>query len=115
MSTDNFSRKEFECKCGCGGYVENIALLIVLEDIRRQFGKSVTINSSTRCSKHNTEVGGADYSKHLSGHAADIVVKDTSPNAVYVYLNNCAYSDLIGIGSYSTFTHIDTRGHRARW
>ena len=115
MSTSNFSPVEFACKCGCGGYIENIALLILLEDVRKHFGRPVTINSSTRCSNHNAEVGGADYSTHLSGHAADIVVKDTHPGDVYKYLDGCGYSCVIGLGSYSTFTHVDTRGHKARW
>jgi uncharacterized protein YcbK (DUF882 family) len=113
--TTNFKKEELECKCGCGSYVENPALLIALEDIRDRFGQAVTITSSTRCSKHNDSVGGAGFSLHLSGHAADIVVNNTLPSAVYNYLNSCAYADLIGLGSYSLFTHIDTRGKRARW
>jgi uncharacterized protein YcbK (DUF882 family) len=115
MKTKHFDSKEFECKCGCGSYVQNTALLILLEDVRNKFNKPVTINSSTRCEKHNKNVGGSEYSMHLSGHAADIVVKDTHPDSVYRYLNSCGYADLIGLGSYTSFTHVDTRGKRARW
>ena len=121
MITKNFSVNEMTCKCGCGGFIFNAALIVVLEDVRRHFGKSVTISSSTRCTKHNSNVGGKPVtasstgSKHLSGQAADINVKDVDPSKVYDYLNSCNYSDIIGLGSYSTFTHVDTRGSRARW
>ena len=115
MNTKHFKSSELECKCGCGSYIPNVALMLLLEDVRERFGKPVSINSSTRCTKHNDSVGGAEFSLHLSGHAADIVVKDTHPDAVYNYLNSCGYADLIGLGSYNSFTHVDTRGKRARW
>lgn len=114
MDTNHFKDSEFACKC-CGAYIDNVALKIVLEDVRVYFRKSVSINCGTRCIKHNAEVGGAEFSWHLSGHAADITVKDVHPDAVYEYLNNRPYADLIGLGGYKTFTHIDTRGKRARW
>jgi len=115
MSTKNFNDDEFRCKCGCGSYVENVALLILLESVREHFGVPVTINSSTRCMKHNASVGGTDFSLHLSGHAADIVVSGVSPSMVYRYLDSSGYSNLIGLGWYDGFTHVDTRGTKARW
>ena len=45
----------------------------------------------------------------------DIVVKDVSPTQVYLYLKNTAYSNLLGLGKYKEFTHVDTRGYAARW
>lgn len=114
MNSKHFRDSELMCKC-CGAYIDNVALKVVLEDARKHFGVSVSINCGTRCKKHNDEVGGAEFSWHLSGHAADIVVKGVHPDTVYEYLNSCDYADLIGLGSYSTFTHVDTRGKRARW
>ena len=115
MDTKHFKSTELHCKCGCGAYIPNAALMIVLEDVREHFGWPVSISSSTRCIKHNKAEGGAEFSLHLSGHAADITVKNTPPGAVYAYLNDCGYADLIGLGSYNSFTHLDTRGKRARW
>ena len=114
MDSKNFKESEFSCKC-CGHYVPNVALMIILEDVREQFGKPVSINSGTRCKKHNKSVGGADNSLHVTGHAADIVVKGIMPSAVSEYLSRTSYSHLIGLGSYNSFTHVDTRGYKAGW
>ncbi len=113
--TKHFKAKEYECKCGCGLYIENIALQVILESVRRHFGAPVTITSSTRCAKHNASVGGTDNSSHLTGHAADIVVKGVDSSMVYRYLDNSGYSNLLGLGRYDDFVHLDTRGTKARW
>lgn len=115
MITKNFAPSEFFCKCNCGTYNPNAALLIILEDVREHFNSPVKINSSTRCAKHNKEVGGAKASKHLLGQAADIVVIGVDPIHVYKYLNERPYADIIGLGKYNSFTHVDTRGTKARW
>ncbi len=70
--------------------------------------------SGYRCEVHNKNVGGAKRSKHKLGIAADIIIKDTSPNKVHKYLTN-KYSTKYGIGSYAYFTHIDVRECKARW
>ena len=114
MISQNFSRDEFACKCGCGFDVVDIELVHVLEKVRAKFNKPVTINSACRCESHNKKIGGTDGSKHKLGIAADIVVKDTKPSLVYAFL--CKYAPLrYGIGSYDTFTHIDVRQQKARW
>ena len=115
MDTKHFSSKEFMCKCPCNSYTPNLALTIVLEHVRERFDKPVAINSATRCKAHNKSEGGADNSLHLTGHAADIVVKGIKPSEVYEYLDSSGYSMLIGLHAYDTFTHIDVRGHKARW
>jgi len=112
--TKHFSRKELECKCGCGLYIYNQELLDVLEDVREHFNKPVTVTSSTRCIKHNKEVGGREHSQHLLGTASDIQVKDTEPEVVAEYLEN-EHPSRYGIGQYKTFTHVDVRPYKARW
>ena len=114
-NTEHFNESELACNCGCDLYIENVSLLIVLENVRENFNKPVTITSGTRCRKHNEEIGGKKGSKHVLGQAADIVVKDIDPIEVYYWLDGQGYSDLLGLGRYDNFTHVDVRGSKARW
>ena len=115
--SQNFNELEFKCRC-CGRVHQKgvpLRLLTFLEMIRAHFNHvPVTINSSFRCVDHNRAVGGADHSQHLGGKAADIDVRGIHAFDVYDYCN-----DLInhggGVGRYPNFTHIDIRGHYARW
>ncbi len=110
----HFNRSEFACKCGCGFSTVDVKLLEILETVRTYFGKPVTINSACRCEEHNAKVGGAKGSKHKLGIAADIVVKDTSPDEVYSFLQGYL-EGTGGLGKYNTFTHVDSRTTPARW
>lgn len=114
--TDRFLR----CTCGCGQGQLSIATFILLETVRMHFDAPVTIVSGPRCCKHNRAVGGAKNSEHLiredeDSDAVDIKVKGYTPQEVYLYLKNLPYANLLGIGKYKTFTHVDTRGYSARW
>lgn len=109
----HFSKRELACPC-CGLYIPNTGLLMALEYVRHNIGQ-VTVTSSTRCEKHNKEVGGKVGSKHLKGEAADIQVKYGKPSSIHAFLDKSHLSGLIGLGSYETFTHIDVRGSKARW
>ncbi|EJV6228549.1 DUF882 domain-containing protein [Salmonella enterica] len=114
MISKYFKRKEFACKCGCGQDTVDAELLAILEDVREHFGKPVIINSANRCPAHNKRVGGASKSVHLTGKAADIVVKGVAPDIVHAYLT-AKYSGKYGIGKYKTFTHVDSRSKESRW
>lgn len=109
-----FKRSEFACKCGCGDAHVQRKLVTILEKLREYYGKPITINSGKRCAKHNKAVGGAKFSKHLTGEAADIRVQGVPPSEVYKYLDE-KYSTTLGLGNYNTFTHIDIRAGRTRW
>ena len=89
-------------------------LLHVLELVRTEFRKPVTINSACRCQEHNEKIGGAQSSKHKQGIAADIVVKDVKPYDVYLFLDEYM-PDSYGLGVYKGFTHVDVRNTKARW
>ncbi len=111
----HFNKYEFECHCGkCEIILPPKELLTVLEDVRSNFNRPVTIVSGYRCDKHNSNVGGAKGSKHKKGKAGDIVVSGVAPKKVQKYLLG-KYPDKYGIGRYATFTHIDVRKNRARW
>lgn len=111
----NFSRKEFACNDGCGFDTVDAELLMVLNDVRNHFNRPVHVNSGCRCPYWNALQGGAKNSQHLLGRAADIRVEGIDPFLVYSYLND-KYPTKLGLGEYSTFTHVDTRTNcPARW
>jgi hypothetical protein len=107
----NFSVKEFECKCGkCEETLINLDHVQRLQQLRDDLGCSITINSAYRCLAHNTAVGGEKNSQHMKGNATDIVVEGMTPDEV---ADSCEKFD--GLGRYNTFTHVDSRGKKARW
>lgn len=109
----HFSRSEFACKDGCGFATVDVKLLELLEVIRKHFNKPVTITSGCRCEKHNKKIGGALNSKHMQGIAADIKVKDVSPEEVYKFVD-LFMPNKYGIGLYSTWVHVDVREDKWR-
>ena len=60
--------------------------------------------------EHNRAVGGVLNSEHVMGCATDIDVEDMRPDEVQA---RC--EDFDGLGYYSSFTHVDSRGYTARW
>lgn len=112
--SNSFLRNEFQCQCGCGFDTVDVELIKIVQGVRDQFGLPVTITSGCRCPSHNASVGGAQSSQHVLGRAADIQVAGVAPQDVQAYLHG-RYPDSYGIGSYPTFTHVDSRGSKARW
>ena len=112
--SDHFNRYEFACRCGCGFDTVDAGLITALEEIRGHFGVPVTITSGCRCEAHNAAVGGSKGSQHRLGRAADFSVQGTPPEAVRAFLET-AYPDSLGVGIYSSWTHVDSRNTMARW
>ena len=112
--SDNFTVSEFRCKDGSDKILIDTELVDILQKIRTHFNKPITINSAYRNASYNKKVGGTSNSQHVYGTAADIVVKDTKPEAVAQYVEYLM-PNKGGIGLYSTFTHVDVRATRARW
>lgn len=110
----NFRVKEFACTDGSDPIFIDTELVNVLQKIRTHFGKSVTITSAYRTPTKNKAVGGQTYSFHLYGKAADIKVKGVTPKTVAAYAEKLLPKKG-GIGTYSTFTHIDVRSTKSRW
>jgi uncharacterized protein YcbK (DUF882 family) len=99
--------------------LDNLKMLAVqLEIIRAHFNAPVIINSGYRNLEYNRNIGSKDTSQHVKGTAADIVIKDVSPDEVadaLEFLINTGMLKEGGVGRYNTFTHYDIRGSRARW
>jgi uncharacterized protein YcbK (DUF882 family) len=120
--TKNVSRHEVACKCNCGMDTIDFETLMVVQECCDHFAivlgvdkVVVIINSGCRCNAHNEAVGGSLNSYHKKSRAIDFKIVGVLPVAVYAYLSTI-YEDKYGLGSYSSFTHIDTRtGGQARW
>ena len=119
--SENLSRWEFECSCGCKEDTVDFELIHVLQWLRTATGEAVAITSGNRCYQWNrvpSSEGGPgsnDYSQHPRGRAADIQVENYTPEMVYDELDE-KFGDSISLGLYETFVHVDTRTKGgARW
>lgn len=112
--SSNFRVREFRCKDDTDPIFVDSDLVDILQKVRDHFGKAVTITSAFRTASHNKKVGGATYSQHLYGKAADIKVSGVAPSVVADYVETLM-PGTGGIGRYSTFTHVDVRATKSRW
>ncbi|MEL6223100.1 MAG: D-Ala-D-Ala carboxypeptidase family metallohydrolase [Cyanobacteria bacterium J06627_8] len=86
-----------------------------MEEVRAYLGdRPITVNSWYRDPVTNRRVGGASRSRHLVGDAIDFRVSGINPHEVNRRLESW-WGARGGLASASSFTHIDTRGYRARW
>lgn len=114
MDTKNFKRSEFACPC-CGENKTKDELIIALQELRDYLGYPIIITSGYRCKKHNAKVGGVSNSQHMQGIAADIVVDGLTTSELSRAANEIKAFRNGGIGTYSTWVHVDIRKKRARW
>jgi len=116
FSLDELNKHKFDMP---DEVLDNLKMLAVqLEIIRAHFNAPVIINSGYRNLEYNRNIGSKDTSQHVKGTAADIVIKDVSPDEVadaLEFLINTGMLKEGGVGRYNTFTHYDIRGTRARW
>lgn len=112
--TPHFKVREFACHDGTDTIFISQELVEVLEQIRAHFQKAVIVCSGYRTEAHNQKNGGATYSQHKYGTAADIQVAGVTPAAVASYAETLL-PNRGGIGIYSTFTHVDVRAVKSRW
>jgi len=128
--TPNFTWAEFESHDGKpvpDGTKPNVRrlCLMVLEPIRKRWGKPVVVVSGYRSPEHNKRVGGAKKSKHVLGEAADVrpVEMGDVPHFLDVIesmVKDGSLPTLGGYGKYLRWAHVDVRqrkedGSLARW
>ena len=110
----NFKVKEFACNDGSDPIFIAPELVEVLQKIRDHFGKPVVINSGFRTAAYNKKVGGATYSQHQYGTAADIRISGVTPKKVAAFIETLL-PNRGGIGIYAGFVHVDVREVKSRW
>lgn len=117
----HFRVREFRCKDGSDPVFIDSALVELLERIREHFSKPVIITSAYRTPAHNAKSGGAKFSQHLYGRAADIRVQGVSVEAVAAYAEGLM-PNWGGVGRYPVkagratgWVHVDTRATKSRW
>lgn len=67
-----FKVSDFKCGCGCGTTYISEEVVQILQKIKDSVkAGSFSVTSGYRCEAHNTTVGGATYSRHLTGGAVD--------------------------------------------
>ena len=89
-----------------------------LQVLREYLDSPININIAYRPLFWELKQKRSGKSQHVKGWAADIVSDDYSPKEVYDAISNLiaiGKMDEGGLGSYSNFTHVDTRGIKARW
>ena len=108
--TENFSRAEFACKCGCGAADTDPRLAALCQTIRDAVGVPVRVNSGVRCAAHNQKVGGVPGSYHVQGLAADLSCS-LGANKLYEVIQALymagKLSGLEYCRRYPTFVHVD--------
>ena len=110
----HFKVREFACKDGSQVVFIDDYLVSILDILRNQVGKPVYINSGYRTPTRNKEVGGAKYSYHMRGMAADIRINGMTAKEIANKLNKIVPPDECGIIVYTSWVHIDTRPNKYR-
>lgn len=112
--TENISRYEIACKCGCGKNTIDFFTVMMVQGacdfFSKKLGRRVTldISSGSRCPFWNAHEGGGDKSQHLESRAIDHKIREVSVDELFDYYL-AKYPMIYGFGKYPTFVHVDSR------
>ena len=119
--TENFCREEF-CVTSTGFFNvpskaewDNLYYGIkkLLQPLRERIGVPIIITSGYRTPEWNKKAGGAKYSYHMRGMAADIRVDGMTAKEIANKLN-AIVPDECGIIVYRSWVHLDVRTAKYR-
>ena len=102
--TKHFSKKEFDCQCGCDTGTIHTLLVQKLELARVEYGKSMRINSGIRCLEHNRSIGSKDTSSHIKCVAADVGCTDMAERHEMLSI---LLKHFKRVGVHKKFIHVD--------
>lgn len=103
----DFEAGEFDCKCGCGLNNMQPVFLWILQQARTEAQVPFVVTSGSRCEAHNRDVGGKEYSEHLTGEAADILVR--TPFEFFRIVKAALDVGIVRIGIGPGFVHLGGR------
>ena len=111
--SQNFSRYEVQCSCGCGASWVSPKLLEKLQHVRDVVNKPMTITSGVRCEFYNTSIKASMNSSHIPdgygiGNAVDIACTTSKYRYELIQVAQ-KFFNRIGIsgGVYGGFVHLD--------
>ena len=111
--SNNFSRLEVQCPCGCGANKISSVLIEKLQKVRNIIGTSIIITSGVRCEFYNASIKASISSSHVPddsgiGNAVDIACTNSKERYELVEVAQ-KFFQRIGIsgGSYGGFIHLD--------
>lgn len=110
----NFQVKEFACHDGTDRTPIDTVLVLKLQELRDKIGAPLIISSGYRSESYNRKIGGAKFSYHIYGKAADVYcnyysAKDIAHWAQPLWLNG------IGLYTNENFVHLDVRRDNNYW
>ena len=93
-----------------------VPTLWVADQLRRHLGYPLIITSAYRSEEYNKKCGGAVRSQHKNNTALDLIPRVT-PREAFNALKKLRDAGAFqgGLGLYTSFVHIDTRGRNATW
>jgi len=109
--SDNFTIKEFRCKCGCGICNVSESLLNRLESLRKYVDNDpIHVISGCRCPTHNKNEGGVVDSAHVTDEDQECEGADiTSRNMFKLLQGAMIIFDRVGIKDMKrNMIHVDT-------
>jgi uncharacterized protein YcbK (DUF882 family) len=133
--SENISRHEMSCKCGCGFNAADIELIQIVQGVVNfceEFYNQdclLIITSGNRCryynevikyNNDNNYIFGSSKSFHMLAMAMDfqIVTKKDLAQIETSFINDFLmkkYPGKYGFGIYDDFNHLDVRAKMARW
>ena len=103
----HFTRAEF--KQGNPGVEPDPELVRMLDEARRIAGVPFVIESGLRTTERNAQVGGANESAHLTGHAVDI--RCPTGRHRFLIVQAALEVGFRRIGVANSFIHLDNAPH----
>lgn len=91
-----------------------IPTLKVAQEARDHFDAPLYVNSAYRNESYNRAVGSTSR-RHVDFFAMDVFFGKIPTLELYEWLEAHPQADIMGLGWYPTFVHMDTMGQRSRW
>jgi len=111
--SENFSKLEVQCPCGCGANKISPVLIEKLQKVRNIIGRPIIITSGVRCEFYNASIKASMNSSHIPddhgiGNAVDIACTNSKDRYELVELAQKFFKRVgISKGQYGGFIHLD--------